>query len=176
MGEDKSLLPFREYSTLIEYQYNKLSKIFSKVYVSSKTNKFDFTSNLILDIQNISSPMVALEAILQNFDNKVFIITVDSPLVHKDTILELINQSWQSDITVAVESNKTHNLLGVFSKDLLKNINNYICENMHKINILLKNSNTKYVEFEESHQFINVNTQFDYQKLIDIHKLHLLNC
>ena len=31
MGEDKALLPFGECSTLTQYQYNKLSKIFDNV-------------------------------------------------------------------------------------------------------------------------------------------------
>ncbi len=42
MKKDKSLLPFNEYNTLAEFQYRRLSKIFSKVYISTKNNKFDF--------------------------------------------------------------------------------------------------------------------------------------
>ena len=42
MGEDKSLLPFGTYTTLAEYQHAKLSKLFYKVYLSAKKNKFIF--------------------------------------------------------------------------------------------------------------------------------------
>jgi molybdopterin-guanine dinucleotide biosynthesis protein A len=33
MGEDKSLLPFGTFSSLAEYQYNRLSNIFDIVYI-----------------------------------------------------------------------------------------------------------------------------------------------
>ncbi len=170
MGEDKSLLPFGEYSTLIEYQYNKLSKIFSEVYISSKIDKFNFTSNIILDDSEIFSPMIALQSILKKFNNKVFIITVDTPLIKEETILELIMQSKESKIVVAKDINRAHNLLGVFSKNLLKDINICIKQNIHKINFLLKKLNTKYIEFDYSSQFININTKNEYQKALSFYK------
>ena len=44
MQQDKALLPFGEVNSLAEFQYRRLSKIFSKVYISSKYNKFDFNA------------------------------------------------------------------------------------------------------------------------------------
>jgi molybdopterin-guanine dinucleotide biosynthesis protein A len=35
---------------------------------------------------------------------------------------------------------------------------------MHKINFLVKNSQTKYKEFDDEDQFININTPDEYQK------------
>ncbi len=170
MGEDKSFLPFGKYPTLIEYQYNKLSQVFSKVYISSKTDKFDFTANLILDNEDISSPMVALQSILKKFNNKVFIITVDIPLVKQETINTLVKNSNNYDITIAADKDKIHNLCGIFSKDLLNKINTYLIDNIHKINYLIKNSKTNYINFEDSSQFININTKEEYKKALTIYK------
>jgi molybdopterin-guanine dinucleotide biosynthesis protein A len=168
MGEDKSLLPFGEYSTLIEYQYKKLSKIFSKVYISSKIDKFDFLNNkdqIIYDVKDVSSPMVALQSILKKFKNqKIFIITVDTPLILKETIEDLLLESDNNDITIACSKNRTHNLCGIFKSNLSHKIDIYIEEKMHKINFLVKNSQTKYKEFDDEDQFININTPNEYQK------------
>jgi molybdopterin-guanine dinucleotide biosynthesis protein A len=168
MGEDKSLLPFRNHSTLIEYQYQKLSKIFSNVYISSKINKFNFLedeSKIIYDVNKVSSPMVALQSIFKKLKKKsIFIITVDTPLISKSTIEQLIRDSQNFDITIAKSINKTHNLCGVFSSCIAYKIDQYIIEDMHKINFLVKNSNTNYKYFKQEDQFININTQEEYKK------------
>ena len=104
MGEDKSLLPFSSSNTLIQYQYERLKPYFKEIYISSKTNKFDFVdnTNLILDEnKDIYSPILALDTILKRFNNKVFIITVDSPFVSIETIKRLIDESTDTDICVA---------------------------------------------------------------------------
>jgi len=167
MGEDKSLLPFKEFDTLIQYQHSKLSKIFSTVYISSKTNKFNFKANILYDeSQEIYSPMIALKSILNSIpDEKVFITTVDTPFIEKDTFIKIIEASIHYDIAIAKDCNNTHNLCGVFSKSLLVHIEKLLNTNIHKINTLIKNSNYKEVVFENSHQFININTKDDYNKI-----------
>lgn len=165
MGEDKSLLPFGQYPTLIQYQYKKLSKIFSDIYISSKTDKFDFEANIILDNNLNYSPMVALKSILDKFQGKVFIISVDTPLVDKSTIEELINKSNSYEITIAQDKEKTHNLCGVFDTIIINQIEQYLQQDIHKINYLIKNSNTQILDFDDSFQFSNLNTKKEYQKV-----------
>jgi len=167
MGEDKSLLPFGGYSTLIEYQYQKLSQIFSNVYISSKVDKFDFLEEkdqIIYDVNDVSSPMVALQSIFKKLSltKKLFIITVDTPLVKDDTIEKLINSSNGYDITIAKSIGKVHNLCGVFDSAIAGKIDDCIKIDMHKINYLVQNSNTNYKNFQYSKQFININTKDDY--------------
>jgi len=168
MGEDKSLLPFKDKSSMIEYQYNKLSKIFSNIFISSKTNKFTFNKNLNIIIDNnktISSPMIALESIFRNLKNdKIFIITVDTPLIEKNTINNILKSCYKYDITIAKDKNKVHNLCGVFSRGIYTNIINLLKDNNHKINYLIKNSNHKILYFDNEKQFININTKQEYQK------------
>jgi molybdopterin-guanine dinucleotide biosynthesis protein A len=168
MGKDKSLLPFGEFNTLIQYQYQKLSKIFRKVYISTKINKFDFEADLILDDNvNIFSPMIALQSILKGLKaQKVFIITVDIPFVEKETILSLIKKSSNFDITIAQDKNKIHNLCGVFDKNTLSTINDLLINNIHKVNFLVKKTHATYINFSNTKQFFNINTQEDYQMAI----------
>lgn len=174
MGEDKSLLPFDSSTSLTQYQYDRLKPYFKNTYLSSKNDKFDFldkSSNcLILDKGEVYSPIIALQTILQTLkDEKVFIITVDTPLVSIESISSLINESNNFDICVA-QTLKTHNLCGVFSKNNLSKINKMLEEDIHKVGYLLKNNNTKYLTFHNDDEFINLNNKDEYNKAIDIIK------
>lgn len=166
MGEDKSLLPFANDKTLIEYQHKKLSQIFQNVYISSKVDKFDFPCKIIYDQSEIYSPMVALQSILQTLkDEKVFIVTVDTPFLEESTITQIISLSSknQFDVTICKDLNKTHNLIGVFSKKILQQIDAMLDDNNHKINTLLTQKiKLQIISFEENLQFANINTKEDY--------------
>ena len=167
MGEDKSLLPFKNSPTLIEYQHNKLLKIFSTVYISSKTDKFDFDANIIYDtLQETFSPMIALQSILtQSKVNKIFIVTVDVPFIEKNTFILLAKQSVKYDVTIAKDDSFSHNLCGVYSKSLLPIINTLLNDNIHKIDTLLKDSTSSLkIPFKNPKQFININTIEEYIK------------
>ena len=169
MGQDKSLLPFKEFDTLIEYQYSKLSKIFTTIFISSKNNKFNFDAQLLIDeSQEVYSPMIALKSILNNIqDEKVFITTVDVPFIEIDTFKEIVQQSDQYDVTIAQDSSNTHNLCGVFSKSLLPLITNLLNDDIHKINTLIESSNNyKKILFSNEKQFANINTKDEYNKYI----------
>ena len=175
MGEDKSLLPFSTSKTLIEYQYQRLKPYFKDIYISSKTDKFDFIdkNSLILDEnKDIYSPILALDTIFNKFQNeKIFLITVDTPLVTIESISELINESKYYDICIA-QTEKTHNLCGVFSSNISLTIKNMIETDIHKINYLIKNNNYNIVNFSDNSEFININNQDEYQESLEYISLY----
>ncbi len=166
MGEDKALLPFSKSNSLTEYQFNRLKPYFKNIYISSKIDKFNFlknkTKDLILDKGEEYSPIVALETILESIESqKVFIITVDTPLVKIESIKKLIDNSLKYDATVA-QTKKTHNLCGVFDKASLLQIKAMLNNDIHKVGFLLKNINTSYINFPLEDEFINVNEKDEY--------------
>ena len=172
MGEDKSLLPFSNSNSLTQYQYDKLTPYFSEIYLSSKIDKFDFSFNkekyLILDEGEVFSPIVALQTIFKTIKtSKVFVITVDTPLVSVESIDKLIKESINSEICVA-KTERTHNLCGVFSTELEKFINKMLINDIHKVGYLLKNNNTKYIEFLHDDEFINLNNKDEYKRALSI--------
>ena len=166
MGEDKSLLPFSSSKTLIEYQYNRLKPYFKNIYISSKVDKFDFLEKefLILDEnKDVFSPILALDTIFKKFQNqKIFIITVDTPFVSIDTIAKLIEESKDCDICIA-QTEKTHNLCGVFSSNISLTIKTMIENDIHKIWFLIKNNIYKIIELPNNNEFLNINHRDDYE-------------
>ena len=169
MGEDKSLLPFSSSASLTQYQFDRLKPYFKNIYLSSKTNKFDFISDneLLLDEnKDVFSPILALNTIFDIFHNqKIFIITVDTPFVSIESISKLIDESKDVDICVA-QTEKIHNLCGVFSSNISLAIKNMIENNIHKIGYLIKNNKFKILEFPNDSEFININNQNDYEKAL----------
>ena len=172
MGEDKSLLPFCNSNSLIQYQYERLKDNFEDIYISSKVDKFNFLKKkekyLILDKSEIFSPIVALQTIFKTIkSSKVFIITVDTPFVSIGSINKLINNPYKSDICVA-QTVKTHNLCGLFSTNLVEFINKMLIMDIHKVKYLLENNNTKLIKFIDDNEFINLNNKDEYQRSLII--------
>jgi len=168
MGEDKALLPFDKYNSLVQYQFERLKPYFKSIHLSSKTNKFDFPCDIIYDKEDVSSPMVALKNILSTLeDDKVFIMTVDTPFVSLETIDKLYASSKDLDITVA-QTLRTHNLCGVFSKSILEKVIEMVNDDFHKIGALLKRVNISYVKFEDENEFLNLNTPEEYKLAMEL--------
>lgn len=171
MGEDKALLPFGSYSTLVQYQYERLKPYFKTVYLSSKINKFDFLSNddhIIYDEAETFSPMVALQTILKTIQSEmVFILTVDTPFVTIGSISKIYENINFNEITVA-NSERLHNLCGFYNKSVLCKIDECLSQDIHKIGYLLKISTTNSVDFFDENEFLNLNKKEDYQKALSI--------
>ena len=173
MKEDKSLMSFGGYDSLIEYQFKKLNDIFSFVYVSAKSNKFNDRipkKNLIIENSDTFSPMIALREIFNKLNGKVFIITVDIPLITKQSIKEIIQSSKDYKITLAKSGNYTHNLCGVYDTSLIKKVEENLKNDIHKIGYLTKITPSNIINFNND-EFINVNNKEDYDKAVDIYNI-----
>lgn len=170
MGEDKSLLPFSTSKTLIQYQYDRLKPYFRNIYISSKVDKFDFLEKnfLILDEnKDIFSPILALDTIFKKFENqKIFIITVDTPLVSIDSISKLIDASINYDICIA-QTEKIHNLCGVFSSNISLTIKTMIENDIHKIAYLINKNKNKILKFPNNSEFLNINNKEEYEESLN---------
>lgn len=174
MGEDKSLLPFGNFPTLTQFQYNKLSKLFNNVYISTKDkNKFDFDANFIEDTKesNEFAPTVALKSIFEELIcDKFFVITVDTPFISLETIEEMIKNNIDNsyDVLVAKDIKFKHPLIGIYTKKLLPTIDEMINTNSHKLGILLNNSNTIFYEIKDEKELINLNHPHEYEEALKV--------
>ncbi|NOZ89904.1 MAG: molybdenum cofactor guanylyltransferase MobA [Epsilonproteobacteria bacterium] len=169
MGQDKALLPFSGYSTLSEYQYRRLSKIFDRVYISAKSDKFDFEVNIIKDCYSDSSPLVGIVSIFETLDiDEVFILSVDAPFVDNKVISTLYDKALsKSDVIVAKSPNGLEPLCGIYRRDILEKAKRFLKENNHRLQALLKEVDTQGVDFEQKEIFANLNYPVEYQKALD---------
>jgi molybdopterin-guanine dinucleotide biosynthesis protein A len=172
MGEDKALLPFASYSTLTEYQYQRLSQIFQDVYISCKdSSHFSFNANFIEDLEeNIYAPTTGFTAAFQSLkEDRFFALSVDSPFVNKDIITTLIQADKKnSDATIAKTDEGIQPLCGIYHRSLESKFQKMIQENNHKLGYLLKESQTTYKYFKDITHFLNMNHPKDYKKALSL--------
>ena len=171
MGEDKSLLPFGDFNTLTQYQYSRLSKIFPKVYISCKDkSKFDFHADFIEDINSndIFSPTIAFLSIFQTLDS-FFAISVDTPFVEEKQIKKILDQhSIYADAIVAQTPSGVQPLCGVYYKSINKQFAYMLNNNEHKLQNMLRNAKTIFVELEDDKVFLNLNYPHEYQEALKL--------
>ena len=170
MGSDKALLPFGAFSTLTEFQYRRLTKLFKKVYISTKEKKFDFEANLILDnkSEGIFAPTAGFEASFQKVkEERLFILSVDTPFVGEDEIQTLLkNDDETLDAVIAKTVSGTHPMCGIYHHALLPAFTQMLKDDNHRLGQLLKKSNTKFVMFEEEKRFTNLNHPEEYEEAL----------
>jgi molybdopterin-guanine dinucleotide biosynthesis protein A len=171
MGRDKALLPFGGFETMVEYQHNRLSEIFDEVYISWKSEKASFGAESIFDLDEfdgVSAPTVGLISILEELNSDyVFIISVDSPKFSKDAIHKLAEYIDGGFDVISPDSGEgLEPLLSIYSRSMLAKLRNMVSNGEHKLNWLIKKSNTKVVKFNDKNEFLNLNYWNDYQEFI----------
>lgn len=174
MGSDKSLIPFGGFDTMTEYQIDKLQKIFSTIYISCK-DKVKFKSlknydslNFIEEDGEIYAPTIGFISVFETLKcDRFFAISVDTPFIDQVVIKELFaNDKNNSDATIAIVDGKTQPMCGIYHLSLEKQFKKMVKSNNHKLNYLLKNSNTNYVEFNSKEKFLNINFPYEYQQAL----------
>lgn len=169
MGKDKSLLPFGDYTTLSEYQQERLKPWFKKVYIAAKENKFDFNCTCIEDKDDISSPLIGLRSILESIEEEeIFVLSVDAPFVDQNVIEQILNDNNPSfDAIIAKSGSGVQPLCGLYKKSMLPFIYRQLEEDNHKLQALLELANTHYVSFDNDQPFTNLNHPHEYEKALN---------
>ncbi|MFT7879450.1 MAG: molybdenum cofactor guanylyltransferase MobA [Sulfurimonas sp.] len=168
MGEDKSLLTFAGYASLSEYQYRRLGRLFERVYLSAKSDKFDFECPIVPDNYTVHSPLAALISVFENLDaSEVFILSVDAPFVDKDVIGRLMKEERENyDSIVAETPNGVEPLCGIYRRSILPEAKKMLKKEQHRLTTLLEHVNTKKVRFESSVPFLNLNHPEEYEEAL----------
>ncbi len=165
MGRDKSLLPFRDHSTLAEYQYRRLLPIFKEVYFSAKENKFPFDAPLVADGTDIFAPTSGLLAAFENLRCDFFALSVDTPFVDEETIQKVITayRKLDAEAVIARSPSGSHPMCGIYTTKLKPKLEKMVEEENHRLGYLLKNADTLFVDFKEDAPFFNMNTPAEYE-------------
>lgn len=168
MGEDKALLPFASYPTLAEFQQNKLSSLFDKVYISAKEHKFDFDCRVIQDNYRENSPLVGLISLFETLKaDELFILSVDAPFVSKETIEKILRQNESRfDVIVAKSPSGVQPLCGLYKRSILPLAYAQLEKGNHRLGDLLRLATTLFVTFDEDAPFTNLNHPEEYQQAL----------
>lgn len=168
MGQDKSLLPFGEYPTLAQYQYERLQRLFSHVYLSTKdAHKFDFNPNIIED--PIGSDFAPTAGFVAAFDattsERIFVMSVDAPFVDAQTIQALLDSDAPHyDAVISKTTSGTHPMVGIYHRCILGQLKRMLHEGDHRLGKLLSSIKTHYVQFPHEEPFANLNHPNEYEE------------
>lgn len=178
MERDKSLLPFGDFETLVEFQLHRLNKLFSHVYISTKTKtKFNFDASFIEDISSLSNAYAPTAGFIAAFHflacERFFAISVDAPFVDESIIKKLIHLDKDTyDATIAKSNHGIEPMCGIYHRSLEPLFRDMLEKDNHKLGMLLKNSNTNFVSFDTTEPFLNLNLPKDYQQALKLLKKH----
>jgi molybdopterin-guanine dinucleotide biosynthesis protein A len=169
MGRDKALLPFAGFPTLTQYQYVRLQKLFRRVCISAKeADKFGFEADVIPDTveTGIHAPTAGFVSVFQHLDDeKVFVLSVDSPFVGTEQIAELIAADGDDvDAVIARTGSGSHPMCGIYNRSLLPDFERMLHEDNHRLGQLLKQRRTRYVSFGDETPFANLNHPHEYEE------------
>ncbi|MEA2112175.1 MAG: molybdenum cofactor guanylyltransferase MobA [Campylobacterota bacterium] len=172
MRTDKSLLPFGDYNTLVEYQYERMKKIFKYVSISTKSSeKVPFTCNIIEDPKGIDTfaPTAGFVALFNRLSaEKVFVLSVDTPFVGINEITQLINcDAPDFDAIIAKTAQGMHPMCGIYHRSLHSKFTCMLQEDNHRLGKLLKESKTYFVNFENEKAFANLNYPHEYEEALN---------
>jgi len=174
MGQDKALLPFGESKSMSHYQYQKLHPLFKSVYLSAKSNKFNFASMVIEDNYSESSPLVGLISTFETLeDDAIFVLSVDAPMVDKvsiDKLMQVYYAHPEKDAIIAKSPKGVQPLCGIYSRDVLGIARQHYTRHNHKMLSLLHVVNTLEVDFEDEAPFVNLNTPQEYQSTASLNQ------
>ncbi len=178
MGINKSFLPF-DGKKLIEHSINLLRCLCDEVYIVANHPNFErFGFPVIKDNFPDLGPISGIEAALSFSKTKHnLIISCDTPLLNLNVfhkIIENVDNNNQAVIP-RIGKNTVEPLVGYYSKDIVQKIKHQIENKNYKLQSLLTLIDTKFVDFENSYLFKNLNTPIDVKKEISSIKIKLPN-
>lgn len=170
MGEDKSLLPFGGFATLTQYQHDRLTKLFTRVSISTKTaDKFDFSANFILDPEDADFAPTAgfVSAFREIRDDRILVISVDTPFIDEG-IFQMLIESDETylDAVIAKTAAGSHPMTGIYHRSLMGEFERMLHEGDHRLGKLLSSHQTRTVEFNDEAAFANLNLPHEYQEAL----------
>lgn len=166
MGEDKGLINYNG-KPLVSYGIELLSLFTDNIFISTNNSVYSqFRKPLINDIYKNCGPLGGIHAILITIDtNFALVISCDMPLLTSLVLKKLVENISNYDIIIPRIDGHIEPLCAIYSKTLLSEIETRIANNNYKLQDLIFSSKTKFVDFNDSKNFLNINTKSDLNKL-----------
>lgn len=172
MGRPKAFLPYQG-TTLVEHVLNNMRDLFSEILIVA--NEPESYENLgvdvVKDILPYRGPLGGiLSGLLVSANEHAFVIACDMPLVDKRLIREMTARRHGNDVVVLSHSNGIEPLLGVYSKNCIKPLEESLFAGSLSVQDFL--GGLKAETFVLAHDggdlppYFNINTPQDYSQVL----------
>ncbi|WP_283446400.1 molybdenum cofactor guanylyltransferase MobA [Helicobacter pylori] len=167
---NKALMPFESYSSLLEYQYSRLLKLFKQVIISAKKS-YELNAPYLLEKESsLFSPLFGIyNAFLTLQTPYIFFIAIDTPLVSFESIKALCEIK-NFSVVYAKSPTKEHYLISLWHQSTLNALNYALKTQNYRLSDLIKNTSSVAIHFNQEEEFLNLNTLKDYELAVQILK------
>ncbi|GAA9142344.1 molybdenum cofactor guanylyltransferase MobA [Helicobacter pylori] len=167
---NKTLMPFESYSSLLEYQYTRLLKLFKKVIISAKKS-YELNAPYLLERESdLFSPLFGIyNAFLTLQTPYIFFIPIDTPLVSFESIKALCGIK-NFSVVYAKSPTKEHYLISLWHQNILNALSHALKTQNYRLSDLVKNTSSIAMHFNKEEEFLNLNTLKDYELAVQILK------
>ncbi|MBH0235694.1 molybdenum cofactor guanylyltransferase MobA [Helicobacter pylori] len=167
---NKALMPFESYSSLLEYQYSRLLKLFKQVIISAKKS-YELNAPYLLERESgLFSPLFGIHnAFLTLQTPYIFFIPIDTPLVSFESIKALCGVK-NFSVVYAKSPTKEHYLISFWHQSILNALSYALKTQNYRLSDLIKNASSTAIHFNQEEEFLNLNTLKDYELAVQILK------
>ncbi|GAA8890613.1 molybdenum cofactor guanylyltransferase MobA [Helicobacter pylori] len=167
---NKALMPLKSYSSLLEYQYMRLLKLFKKVIISAKKS-YELNAPYLLERESdLFSPLFGIHnAFLTLQTPYIFFIPIDTPLVSFESIKALCGIKSFS-VIYAKSPTKEHYLISLWHQNNLNALSHALKTQNYRLSDLVKNTSSVAMHLDKEEEFLNLNTLKDYELAVHILK------
>ncbi|MCQ2967941.1 molybdenum cofactor guanylyltransferase MobA [Helicobacter pylori] len=167
---NKALMPFESYSSLLEYQYSRLLKLFKQVIISAKKS-YELNAPYLLERESgLFSPLFGIHnAFLTLQTPYIFFIPIDTPLVSFESIKALCGVK-NFSVVYAKSPTKEHYLISLWHQSILNALSYALKTQNYRLSDLVKNTSSVAINFNQEEEFLNLNTLKDYELAVQILK------
>ncbi|MFP6248300.1 molybdenum cofactor guanylyltransferase MobA [Helicobacter pylori] len=167
---NKALMPLKSYSSLLEYQYTCLLKLFKKVIISAKKS-YELNAPYLLERESdLFSPLFGIHnAFLTLQTPYIFFIAIDAPLVSFESIKTLCGIQ-NFSVVYAKSPTKEHYLISLWHQSILNALDYALKTQNYRLSDLVKNTSSVAINFDQEEEFLNLNTLKDYELAVQILK------
>ncbi|GAA6971932.1 molybdenum cofactor guanylyltransferase MobA [Helicobacter pylori] len=167
---NKALMPFESHSSLLEYQYTRLLKLFKKVIISAKKS-YELNAPYLLERESdLFSPLFGIyNAFLTLQTPYIFFIPIDTPLVSFESIKALCGIK-NFSVAYAKSPTKEHYLISLWHQNILNALNYALKTQNYRLSDLVKNTSSIAMHLDKEEEFLNLNTLKDYELAVQILK------
>jgi len=177
MGRPKAFLPYNG-TTMINHIVSTVADLFSETFiVANEPESYeDLDVDVVKDILPYRGPLGGiLSGLLVSQFPHAFVIACDMPLVDAKLVRDLVCRRHEHDVVIAAHEDGIEPLLGVYSKNCIKPLEESLFNGDLSLKDFLNGLNSSTYLIDEGSEatvdsnlpsYFNVNTPQDYSRLI----------